>query len=208
MSKSAKYFYDADAVREDSQASEASASRAEYGRYELDDGAAKRNSRTGKPDYLQKTGNDYGGRTRNRRSVWEIATQPFPEGHFATFPEKLVEPCILAGTSAKGACPECGAPWVRVVEKTTTFGGGSGKAGRTSDEVNAKGKWAGQQYGENIKLGPQVSTKTTGWEPSCGHGNEPVPCIVFDPFGGGSGRVHKVAFRHGRMPRSQIIRHA
>ena len=72
MSKSAKYFYDADAVREDSQASEASASRAEYGRYELDDGAAKRNSRTGKPDYLQKTGNDYGGRTGPPLGYWTL----------------------------------------------------------------------------------------------------------------------------------------
>ena len=35
---------------------------------------------------------------RNKRSVWEIATQPFPEAHFATYPEKLVEPCILAGS--------------------------------------------------------------------------------------------------------------
>lgn len=39
--------------------------------------------------------------TRNRRSVWTIATEPFPEAHFATFPRKLVEPCILAG-SRKG----------------------------------------------------------------------------------------------------------
>lgn len=39
---------------------------------------------------------------RNKRSVWEIATEPFPEAHFATFPQKLVEPCVLAG------CPEGG----------------------------------------------------------------------------------------------------
>jgi DNA modification methylase len=39
---------------------------------------------------------------RNKRSVWEIATQPYPEAHFATFPEALVQPCILAG------CPEGG----------------------------------------------------------------------------------------------------
>jgi DNA modification methylase len=39
---------------------------------------------------------------RNKRSVWEIATQPYPEAHFATFPEDLVKPCILAG------CPEGG----------------------------------------------------------------------------------------------------
>jgi DNA modification methylase len=36
--------------------------------------------------------------TRNKRSVWQIATQPYPEAHFATFPEALVEPCILAGS--------------------------------------------------------------------------------------------------------------
>ena len=39
---------------------------------------------------------------RNKRSVWTIATQPYSEAHFATFPEKLIEPCILAG------CPEDG----------------------------------------------------------------------------------------------------
>jgi DNA modification methylase len=38
------------------------------------------------------------GITRNKRSVWTINTQPYPEAHFATFPEKLVEPCILAGS--------------------------------------------------------------------------------------------------------------
>jgi site-specific DNA-methyltransferase (cytosine-N4-specific) len=36
--------------------------------------------------------------TRNRRSVWTIATEPFPDAHFATFPQALVEPCILAGS--------------------------------------------------------------------------------------------------------------
>jgi DNA modification methylase len=39
---------------------------------------------------------------RNRRSVWTVATQPFKEAHFATFPPSLIEPCILAG------CPEGG----------------------------------------------------------------------------------------------------
>jgi DNA modification methylase len=36
--------------------------------------------------------------TRNKRSVWHVATQPYPEAHFATFPEALIEPCILAGS--------------------------------------------------------------------------------------------------------------
>jgi hypothetical protein len=48
--------------------------------------------------------------TRNKRTVWTVVTQPFGEAHFATFPPALVVPCILAGTSAKGCCPKCGAP--------------------------------------------------------------------------------------------------
>jgi hypothetical protein len=54
---------------------------------------------------------------RNLRSVWTVATQPYPGAHFATFPPKLIEPAIKAGTSERGVCPECGAPWERVVER-------------------------------------------------------------------------------------------
>jgi len=36
---------------------------------------------------------------RNRRTVWSIPTEPFPGAHFATFPPKLIEPCVLAGSS-------------------------------------------------------------------------------------------------------------
>lgn len=39
---------------------------------------------------------------RNKRTVWTVATQPFSEAHFATFPPQLIKPCILAG------CPEGG----------------------------------------------------------------------------------------------------
>lgn len=44
---------------------------------------------------------EYSG-MRNKRSVWTVATQPFPEAHFATFPERLIEPCILAGAPVGG----------------------------------------------------------------------------------------------------------
>jgi len=37
--------------------------------------------------------------TRNRRSIWTVATQPFPEAHFAVMPTALVEPCVLAGSA-------------------------------------------------------------------------------------------------------------
>ena len=43
-------------------------------------------------------GEEYQSPVRNKRSVWTINTQPTKEAHFATFPEKLVEPCILAGS--------------------------------------------------------------------------------------------------------------
>lgn len=45
-------------------------------------------------------GQENGG--RNIRTVWEVATQPFSEAHFATFPEDLIKPCILAGAPAGG----------------------------------------------------------------------------------------------------------
>ena len=41
-----------------------------------------------------------GGKPRNRRSVWDVNTQPFPDIHFATFPPTLIEPCILSSTRA------------------------------------------------------------------------------------------------------------
>ncbi|WP_342663545.1 site-specific DNA-methyltransferase [Paenibacillus pinihumi] len=44
---------------------------------------------------------EYSG-SRNKRSVWTVATAQFAEAHFATFPEKLIEPCILAGAPAGG----------------------------------------------------------------------------------------------------------
>ncbi|MHB1419312.1 MAG: DNA-methyltransferase [Bacillota bacterium] len=42
------------------------------------------------------------GDTRNKRSVWTISTEPSPETHFATFPSKLVDPCIMAGSPEGG----------------------------------------------------------------------------------------------------------
>lgn len=45
------------------------------------------------------------GGKRNKRSVWTVATQPFKEAHFATFPPSLIEPCILAGSPKGGGDP-------------------------------------------------------------------------------------------------------
>jgi DNA modification methylase len=109
----------------------------------------------------------------------------FKEAHFATFPPKLVRPLILAGTSEKGCCRECGSPWLRDVNRTITqpgVGGGSGWSGRDDESVNA-GTRARMTRGGGFGGG---SSETTGWQPSCKclDPGPPIPCTVLDPFSG------------------------
>ena len=56
---------------------------------------------------------------RNKRTVWTVATQPYAEAHFATFPPKLIEPCILAGAPVGGLVldPFCGSGTTLMVAK-------------------------------------------------------------------------------------------
>jgi DNA modification methylase len=107
LSKGPRYFYDADAVREAHVYADDDRPRMAY------NGKGNPEGRALSGD-AARLGLHEGG--RNRRSVWTVATQPFPGAHFATFPPKLIEPCILAGTSPK-ACGMCGAPWQRIVER-------------------------------------------------------------------------------------------
>jgi DNA modification methylase len=189
LTKKPRYFYDADAVREPQL--EATFKRAEYA-------AGKVIKKSDSNDFkIGGAGNKQGGfnsylfdkglkpdpRGRNRRTVWEIATQPFPGSHFATFPEALVEPCIKAGTSEGGCCSVCGAPWVRVVEKDVPEKRGSE---HRSDGYLNPSRIARFKNDENPKI------NTIGWKPSCSCNADAVPCIVLDPFGG-SGTVGKVA---------------
>jgi DNA modification methylase len=98
LSKSATYFYDAAAIAE--EASEPAPRKTWEDRKTA--GEPMRQginafSRAG----MVSGGVGGNGSTRNARSVWAIATQPYPQAHFATFPEELARRCILAG-SAKG----------------------------------------------------------------------------------------------------------
>lgn len=70
---------------------------------------------------------------RSLRSVWEIPTAPYPGAHFAVFPAGLVEKPVLASTSARGVCPECGAPWRRRAEDRWAPGCGCGWGGDPAD---------------------------------------------------------------------------
>ena len=140
------------------------------------------------------------GDTRNKRSVWTVTTKPYGGAHFAVFPPDLIEPCILAGTSEHGCCPDCGTPWRRVIEKDrkATRPGNDTKIGRASDDPDSPyERHSGTIVGN---LDPQrhcTVTKTVGWEAGCECGNaNQVPCVVLDPFTG-SGTTAEVARKNG-----------
>jgi DNA modification methylase len=129
---------------------------------------------------------------RNFRTVWTIPTQPFREAHFATFPEKLVEPCIRAGTSERGCCARCVAPWERTVqpdeERLSQLGKGYHDHSNDLDEGMSQKKKMPQPKGGYI---------TVGWHPTCSHDAKVVPCTVLDCFSG-SGTTGVVARKLGR----------
>lgn len=165
--------------------------------------------------------------TANKRSVWTVATGAFSEAHFATFPPDLIEPMVLAGTSERGCCPTCGAPFRRVIDRTfipqgdVSLDKGMRGAGdqKPMDETNG---W------QNFPRGT-TDARTAGWYPTCRCTGTPplrdlpdddgdaelginssrekalsaardlpaVPCIVMDPFNG-AGTTGLVALQHGR----------
>jgi DNA modification methylase len=207
LAKQARYFYDADAVKEESidpASHKPWKTRNKMRMNELDPVHAQTRGFHNIPD-----GKIYS--RRNRRSVWHIATTPFSArsvgiddvDHFAVMPPKLVEPCVLAGTSERGVCPTCGAPWVRVVEThngrhlkeyraradTPKSAASNGYGGRGSASSGlTKPGWR--------QFSPPTS-HTTGWQSSCACGGEPIPATVLDPFCG-AGTVGLVSVQHGR----------
>ena len=112
---------------------------------------------------------------RNKRSVWTVTTESFSEAHFATMPPALVEPCIEAGTSEKGACAACGRPWKRTFECITPKNEYRYKA------IGIPGE--GEQRGRRDEVG-NAQYAAVGWEADCGCEESVVPCVVLDPFGG------------------------
>lgn len=233
FSKSARYYYDQEAIKEPSAASSLAryaqttihiqAGGAKQDAYEA--GLTGQRARSRRPNEIIKdlaaqakrkpagwatadgahdtirhnagerkpsAGGDYTWATANKRSVWTIPTQPFPSAHFATFPEALVAPCILAGTSARGVCGACGAPWARTT-KTEALDTKQLKIKR-----NVGGREDGMVTWATAGGLPKQAEVTTGWVPSCKcTDNVPVPATVLDPFAG-SGTVGLVAEQAGR----------
>jgi DNA modification methylase len=180
LTKSERYFYDADAIKE------AGAGRERFGN-------------TGGKQGVNADRNDGGRRdmeiieSRNKRSVWTIATRPYPGAHFATFPEALVEPCILAGSAAQ-ACGECGAPWERVTERPSAPDVAPSDLDRYGTGDAGVHRKVGQAYQNWLDANPK---QTTGWRPTCAHDDDSGVCVILDPFNG-SGTTGRVALRHGR----------
>lgn len=113
---------------------------------------------------------------KNRRSVWTIGKQPYKGAHFAVFPPRLVEPCVLAGTSEHGCCAECGEPYRRITNKQRL------KRNRPNDYVK-RCEHGQENTCANSVAG--VNIETVGWEKNCKcETREIKPCVVLDMFSG------------------------
>jgi DNA modification methylase len=193
FSKSQRYFYDGGAVRQPHMPSTvamvASNKNGKAGSAKgRDDPSAKQIAAAGGwadgPRVLDPRG-------ASLRNVWTLGPSPFSESHFATFPPEIPRRCILAGTSEKGACPACGAPWVRVTERETLQDGRTprifyGPNGITGKVPRGPSDLAPRKV-------PETTTSTLGWQPGCSH------CQVCDKLGlsADQGRIAHAAQRPG-----------
>jgi len=198
LTKSGDYYFDQEAVREKYESNSFERTNNPDDTYGMGQG--------GTLDCHDRSVGAQNPNGRNLRSVWTLATQPYSGAHFATFPEALPERCILAGTSARGCCPSCGAGWVREVEKLREHGLseiGFPKTDSIEDNHNGHKRLhrrlkAARDSGESHDnaLGGRM---TLGWCPACNcPAAAPIPARVLDPFCG-SGTTIQVARLHGRL---------
>lgn len=190
LAKSQRYYYDADAVREEHL--EVSLKRIEYGlkhTHPADIGVGI------PPVDTDRMGERFCNPAgRNKRNVWTVATQPYPEAHFAVFPPALIEPCVLAGSAGR-ACEVCGAPWERVVEREKSPQVDPSEIDRYGTGEAGVHRKVGGQYQKWLDENP---SQTTGFQPTCTCDNEGTgQSIVLDPFLG-SGTTAEVALKHRR----------
>ena len=177
LSKSERYFYDADAIREEAIGTPGGNVRPTKGA-----GDDKMRTRNGL-HLAQERAREAGGFDgRNKRSVWAIATHPYAEAHFATFPPELPEICISAGTSQKGCCAKCGAPWERQREKVGERPSHSGSAKPSVLMLERRGA---KSLETSVFADGMLNVyATTGWAASCSCNADIVPSTVLDPFSG------------------------
>lgn len=95
LSKSPRYYFDSEAMKEDAVCTTGTV---RFSNRRAAGMAVKASGNEGRESARQDARKD----TRNRRSVWSVATRPYKGAHFATFPPALIEPCILAGCPVGG----------------------------------------------------------------------------------------------------------
>ena len=184
LAKSEHYYYDADAIKEPSL-------------YPDDDRKARAHVAHKSMPTPLIAGMRPGSGTyayRNKRDVWTVSSPGYPEAHFATFPPKLIEPCILAGTSPQ-ACEICGSPWKRRTEREFVPQQDVRDAAKLAKASN---KGMDNFNGWGTAPRGTVNVTTAGWQPTCTCPNHSLAhCIVLDPFMG-SGTTALVALKHNR----------
>jgi DNA modification methylase len=184
LSKSKQYYYDADAIREESERDYLEDGSCSH--YHNGDAQQQKEAAAGVSDKAFN-GAQSDGSTRNKRDVWQVNTKPFSKAHFAVYPKELIAPCIEAGTSKKGQCPECGAPWEREVDHTP----GEYDYSERGEKVGSNAQASGTQK-------EPAKRETTGWQPTCDcPEHDPEPQTVLDPFSG-AGTSGVVALAKGR----------
>jgi DNA modification methylase len=203
LAKSERYYYDGEAVKEPAVSEHPSGNgykRAERLTFPETSGVPR-----GQDEGWQPTD------TRNLRNVWHLGPEPFPEAHFATFVTEVPRRSIAAGSSERGCCPNCGAPWRRVIEPEAGYArflGRDWSGDRALDAIEGRGHFEmpdgtrSQQRQPKRLSEPKEARNakyvTTGWVPSCGHADiDPVPAVVLDPFAGAATTL-MVALRLGR----------
>ena len=187
LTKSARYFWDAEAVREPHSREWGG----ENGLMGMNTWAAE----AGRNDCNRIAPPVFNPAGRNIRTVWNIATAPYSGAHFATWPPALVERMVKAGSSEHGVCPGCGAPWQRVVDK-----GEAVNAPRNPNDALPYTANGATNHGNGATTLHKVrQVETVEWRPTCAHADaDAAPAIVLDPFCG-SGTTLEVARRLGRI---------
>ena len=161
LSKSSRYYFDNKAIAEKSLHPNAIAA------WTCDSRASRGHMLRGNPVGNEASGAEYlGSETRNRRSVWQVTTKPYKGAHFAVFPADLIEPCILAGTSASGCCMKCLSPFVPIVEKPEIPH--DGETMTAYESKSTAGRLALPRQAARERGGEYANTsRIVGWRPSC-----------------------------------------